>query len=130
VHSVALEHRCQPMYNLAVAVAHTFFVGDEQWLVHNADRKCIIKLGFSTILDCDAGKNIPGLDYRQWHDEGITQYPDNQFWLQLDEVLPKAKRINFIIVVTFQEMDRVSKNYRKFSVIVHSNGINLVEVDI
>jgi hypothetical protein len=28
--------RTQPMYNLTVAVAHTFFVGDGQWLVHNA----------------------------------------------------------------------------------------------
>jgi len=26
----------QPMYNLTVADAHTFFVGDGQWLVHNA----------------------------------------------------------------------------------------------
>jgi hypothetical protein len=26
------------MYNLTVAIAHTFFVGEEQWLVHNA--KC------------------------------------------------------------------------------------------
>ena len=25
----------QPMYDLTVDVAHTFFVGDEQWLVHN-----------------------------------------------------------------------------------------------
>jgi hypothetical protein len=25
------------MYNLTVAQAHTFFVGDGQWLVHNAD---------------------------------------------------------------------------------------------
>ena len=26
----------QVMYNLTVAEAHTFFVGDGQWLVHNA----------------------------------------------------------------------------------------------
>ena len=25
------------MYNLTVDVAHTFFVGEQQWLVHNAD---------------------------------------------------------------------------------------------
>jgi hypothetical protein len=35
VQTVALEPRTQPMYNLSVAVAHTFFVGDEAWLVHN-----------------------------------------------------------------------------------------------
>ena len=27
--------RVQPMYNLSVATAHTFFVGEEGWLVHN-----------------------------------------------------------------------------------------------
>jgi hypothetical protein len=25
------------MYNLTVAIAHTFFVGEEEWLVHNVD---------------------------------------------------------------------------------------------
>ncbi len=34
---VRLEQRTQRMYNLTVAVAHTFFVGDEQWLVHNTN---------------------------------------------------------------------------------------------
>ena len=29
--------RSQPMYNLTVAAAHTFFVGDQQWLVHNCN---------------------------------------------------------------------------------------------
>jgi hypothetical protein len=35
VESVAVVCRLQPMYNLTVVRAHTFFVGDEQWLVHN-----------------------------------------------------------------------------------------------
>jgi hypothetical protein len=35
VTAVAGEQRPQVMYNLTVAVAHTFFVGDDQWLVHN-----------------------------------------------------------------------------------------------
>lgn len=34
--SITLVQRSQAMYNLTVAVAHTFFVGDQQWLVHNA----------------------------------------------------------------------------------------------
>jgi hypothetical protein len=29
-------HKTQEIYNLTVATAHTFFVGDGQWLVHNA----------------------------------------------------------------------------------------------
>jgi hypothetical protein len=36
VRSIEVVQRTQRMYNLKVAVAHTFFVGDEQWLVHNA----------------------------------------------------------------------------------------------
>ena len=35
VGAVQLVHRVQTMYNLEVAEAHTFFVGGEQWLVHN-----------------------------------------------------------------------------------------------
>jgi hypothetical protein len=35
VQAVAVEARPQVMYNLTVAVAHTFFVGEEGWLVHN-----------------------------------------------------------------------------------------------
>ena len=30
-----VRHTPQPMYNLTVVEAHTFFVGDGQWLVHN-----------------------------------------------------------------------------------------------
>lgn len=38
VEAVQVEFEPQLMYNLTVDVAHTFFVGDEQWLVHNANR--------------------------------------------------------------------------------------------
>jgi hypothetical protein len=33
------------MYNLTVAIAHTFFVGEEQWLVHNASKCAFISRG-------------------------------------------------------------------------------------
>ena len=36
VESVRIERRFQMMYNLTVAQAYTFFVGDDGWLVHNA----------------------------------------------------------------------------------------------
>ncbi len=36
VNAVAVVAAPQPMYNLTVADAHTFFVGEEGWLVHNA----------------------------------------------------------------------------------------------
>jgi len=38
VESIELETTSQEMYNLTVDEAHTFFVGDGQWLVHNT--KC------------------------------------------------------------------------------------------
>jgi len=45
VERIVLRHQTQVMYNLTVATAHTFFVGEGQWLVHN---------------DCfDFGKSLP-----------------------------------------------------------------------
>ena len=35
VEAITIEERPQVMYNLTVADAHTFFVGEQQWLVHN-----------------------------------------------------------------------------------------------
>jgi hypothetical protein len=35
VQAIEFIHQPQVMYNLTVAEAHTFFVGDGQWLVHN-----------------------------------------------------------------------------------------------
>jgi len=37
VESIAIEKTSQEMYNLTVDEAHTFFVGDGQWLVHNSN---------------------------------------------------------------------------------------------
>jgi len=36
VESIETEKDSQEMYNLTVDVAHTYYVGDGQWLVHNA----------------------------------------------------------------------------------------------
>jgi A nuclease family of the HNH/ENDO VII superfamily with conserved AHH len=44
------------MYNLTVDKAHTFFVGDGQWLVHNCSTKLGKNLG-----------NAPGADYQAHH---------------------------------------------------------------
>ena len=40
VEATTFVYQPQPMYNLTVAAVHTYFVGDGQWLVHNA--KCQI----------------------------------------------------------------------------------------
>jgi hypothetical protein len=36
VEDMAFVHQPRAMYNLTVAEAHTYFVGEQQWLVHNA----------------------------------------------------------------------------------------------
>jgi hypothetical protein len=41
VQSVLLVEQPERMYNLSVAEAHTFFVGDQQWLVHNVNCKAL-----------------------------------------------------------------------------------------
>lgn len=38
---IEVVQRSQPMYNLTLTSAHTFFVGDQRWLVHNANLPCI-----------------------------------------------------------------------------------------
>ena len=43
VESVEVAAVQQRMYNLTVDVAHTFFVGDGQWLVHNCNSAGIAK---------------------------------------------------------------------------------------
>lgn len=37
VEAITVVPRLQVMYSLTVDVAHTFFVGDQQWLVHNTN---------------------------------------------------------------------------------------------
>ena len=43
VEATTFVYRPQPMYNLTVAAAHTYFVSEGQWLVHNDGKLC----GFS-----------------------------------------------------------------------------------
>lgn len=55
VENVAFVYQLQPMYNLTVATAHTYFVGDGQWLVHNVCADFLSKFkkgtGFSAAFD-------------------------------------------------------------------------------
>ena len=54
------------MYNLTVAEAHTFFVGDGQWLVHNT----------RTWKHLDAKKQRQAIQ-RGWDDADVTDILDN-----------------------------------------------------
>jgi hypothetical protein len=50
VEAVTVAADAQPMYNLTVDTAHTFFVGDGQWLVHNTNGKCVPEFIFEAEL--------------------------------------------------------------------------------
>jgi len=65
VQSMLLVTQPERMYNLGVADAHTFFVGDDQWLVHN----CLGSYGWLRgqglkdahhIIQHAAVRNLPG----------------------------------------------------------------------
>ena len=48
VEAIEFVHESQTMYNFTVATAHTYFVGEEQWLVHNS---CGNKSIFDQLVD-------------------------------------------------------------------------------
>lgn len=78
VESVATEVRPQPMYNLTVGAAHTYFVGKGQWLVHNACPVRIARIApgslpseeeaavLQTLQHIDAGTNPVGPLKKKW----------------------------------------------------------------
>lgn len=55
VERVFVTYRPQPMYNFSVAAAHTYFVGDARWLVHNAcgNRRIFDQLVDNSFADSD-----------------------------------------------------------------------------
>jgi hypothetical protein len=70
VQSVLLVQQPQMMYNLSVAQAHTFFVGDGQWLVHNScggTYGALVRSGTKDshhIIQHAAVRHLPG--YSKW----------------------------------------------------------------
>ena len=61
------------MYNLTVATAHTYFVGEGAWLVHNHCKAIV--LGRNTYAPQFAEKN-GGHYYTDWDKEGIVTFKD------------------------------------------------------
>jgi hypothetical protein len=68
VEAVEFVHQSQSMYNLTVADAHTYFVGDGQWLVHN---KC------GSIWTPSPKKGLSPVEnaYRHWKDHS-PEFPE------------------------------------------------------
>jgi hypothetical protein len=65
------------MYNLTVDDAHTFFVGEQAWLVHNTCIYSRLDLGTEPgsgtfrIVEADTGERLVQ-DYLQIHDQSVT----------------------------------------------------------
>jgi hypothetical protein len=55
---VVVEDANQPMYNLTVDEAHTFYIGEGDWLVHNVDCDFWLSGNFSKIADTDLPTSI------------------------------------------------------------------------
>ncbi len=101
VEAVEFVHQQQAMYNFTVADAHTYFVGDGQWLVHNVcpkPRKLHAALGIN-----DTGQlfgfanNTRSHWYGTWHEGDLLDYPvssanfDSEFKTAMD----RATEIHF-----------------------------------
>ncbi len=65
VSSVYEVTRPQPMYNFTVGIAHTYFVGNAKWLVHNTDGFCMTSPTSGRVLD-------DGHDYKVFVDRSFT----------------------------------------------------------
>lgn len=61
VESVQIRSQSTRMYNLTVAIAHTFFVGKQQWLVHNACYKHYYKGVVDTTIDAEGQSGVDQL---------------------------------------------------------------------
>ena len=95
VEQITTEQTTAEMYNLTVADAHTFYVGDGQWLVHNA---CPVKLGYTENLK-NYKKTIPGVDYldkfKGLIPDKINKSPITR--VELLDAIEKSSNINFIV---------------------------------
>lgn len=59
VEAITFTHQPQLMYNFTVATAHTYFVGDRAWLVHNSCGKLIGGASFTNYHSLlDAGRTV------------------------------------------------------------------------
>jgi RHS repeat-associated protein len=71
-------HKTQEMYNLTVDTAHTFFVGDGQWLVHNCSAKTPNFDDLDTIkpgpyADKSIAARGPDRDFKDWERAQINK---------------------------------------------------------
>ncbi|MEP7289915.1 MAG: polymorphic toxin-type HINT domain-containing protein [Chloroflexota bacterium] len=66
------QMQVQRMYNLTVDKAHTFFVGGQQWLVHNSNAECDFWLPDDAEVPLIRARNLPPDTNVEWG--AIAQY--------------------------------------------------------
>ena len=76
VEVTAFVYQPQPMYNLTVATAHTYFVGDGQWLVHNLCKFTPVKGFKDRVESVKATITLGDLD------TGTVTNPSSRNWVQ------------------------------------------------
>lgn len=78
-------HKTQEMYNLTVDTAHTFFVSEGQWLVHNSCRPKKIVIGETMERVKDAAREIGARWYQAWdmdpYDKALS-LKRNERWIR------------------------------------------------
>lgn len=84
VEAVAFVYQPQVMYNLTVADAHTYFVGNGQWLVHNFCRKIAGTKGLSHSFDEHS---------TQWFGRPVGRSTHMAEWQRLIERTTTSKEI-------------------------------------
>lgn len=114
VETVEVEHHTQRMYNLTVAEAHTFFVGEEGWLVHNANPCVLARTGAPSISAAfrqlsqkartarwvSSRQNVERLGLRNHHGEHALQFnppirSPREYDLSARLVIQKGKRFTY-----------------------------------
>jgi hypothetical protein len=88
------------MYNFSVADAHTYFVGNDQWLVHNECklfRKEHASLGLNDELQLfEFSVNTKSHYYGMWHKGGLLDHPASAAnFADFKTAMDRAKHIHF-----------------------------------
>ena len=111
VEAIQIEYTPQPMYNLTIATAHTFFVGEGQWLVHNTCFPLgfnsfeefqrfgsglysgLGRAGYSDVTAIFQGSSVTGVGFRTGEPFDVGRISDFDIALASPELLQRAKEL-------------------------------------
>ncbi len=99
--NVVTVQQTQEMFNLTVSEAHTFYVGQNGWLVHNCDNHIILGFASDDWIELSAtAKNLQGKTY-----QGV----DNWHLKLIEAAADKKSRFKFTVNVTDMWVDTPSE---------------------